>query len=234
MRKKFFTVTISLVSIVLIGVLYFLSLNKNSNIFKDNKNVDTEKYFLGYPIYNVLLEKGSDYYVQFQNVYHQDDNVSDMYVSFDDFHVTKKRGNYKFDFREWHKEPNDKRNIYEIDSNGNILNGWSYLVMEVTVVNYDDYPIKVGMNSFSCQLGKEYGACTKNSPDFYNSKKGVDSQEYGIIELDPKVKYTFTFACVVEDKCIEPYVSNGEYYLNVEFNMTEEKNLPIVKRNEDR
>jgi len=218
MSKKVSTIIITAVCFVLIATLTIIYLLKEGiistdNLFSNNELVNTTisddintgkidsnlsqsasgESDLGYPVFAVLLREGTEYALQYVDEKHKTNEYSDIYIKFNSMNISKEKGD--FDICEDWEETKDE--------SGNIINEFSYVICNVTLINKGERNFLGGVNSICLSpFGKdpEY-LCELRA---YNSNKTKTLiKDYCLVEFEPNKEYNFNLAYIVEDYIIE-------------------------------
>lgn len=115
----------------------------------------------------VLLEEGAEYDTMY------DDRTS-IYVKLNDISISKTKQNF----------PNltHLRTDEIKDSQGNITNEYSYVVLNITMMNKGNENVEVSLNSLLLHFGTDGGY---NEARSFNSSEKKTSKNYFVEKLEP-------------------------------------------------
>lgn len=242
MSKKSSTIIISIICVVtmlalIIGILVKDGIITEETIFTnhnvqgnstvstsqnttDNESTTNNKYTAGYPVFAVLLEEGAEYPVQYTSDKYEAGEYRDILVKFNQMSISKEKGNFDI-CSDWDEKKN---------SEGTIINGYSYVSLDVTLVNQGEYSHEVSLNSLYLLAGSEYSYELRS----YNSEEAnPQAKNYFIVTLEPDTEYHFTFAYIAEDQVIKENLSELYLYASfLSFNSLNNENnqLPLIKK----
>lgn len=206
MNKKVSTVIISIACLGLAGAVTVGVLYKNGIITSDNlytaQNVSSQEKAVGSGPSaanstvqtkhknraDALLKQGAEYTLQHdEGTTIADTKYYDMTFKVNSIDITKKRGD--FDQCEDWKERKD--------SAGNITNGYSYVVVNLTILDKCTKNHIYGLNSNDLVIGKNGDGGELRA---YNGKeRDVREKQYFILSLKPNQTYNFNLAYIVKD-----------------------------------
>lgn len=216
MNKKVSTAIISIVCLGLMGAVTVGILYKNGIITSDNLYMTqntTQPHTQGkaaqgvssvaasdaqtkYRCPGVLLKEGAAYTLRYsEGKTVADTKYYDIMYKVNNIEITKKRGDFDI------CDDGDEKK----DSLGNITNDYSYVVVNLTILDKCEKDDIFGLNGIGLFLGKE--AMDGGELRAYNSK-GRDikgDKEYFSLSLKPNQKYDFNLAYIVKDDAIEKY-----------------------------
>lgn len=117
-----------------------------------------------------------------------------------------------------------------IDENGTITNGYSYVVMNVTLSNISGQEFETTLNNMLL--------CANNISEYfelrsYNSEQNIESdKDYYVINFTKKFKQNYNLVYIIDDNILNNN-SNKEMLLLCSFvnSMPDLENIPIVKKN---
>lgn len=239
MNKKMSTIIISVVCVVTmltltIGILIKDGIITEETIFtnhniqgnstvstsqntSDNESTTNNKYSAGYPVFAVLLEEGAEYPVQYTSDKYEAGEYRDILVKFNQISISKEKGNFDI-CSDWDEKKN---------SEGTIINDYSYVSLDVTLINQGEYPQEVSLNSLYLLAGPDHGYELRS----YNSEDAnPQAKNYFIVTLESNTEYHFTFAYIAEDQVIKE--NSSELYLYTSFLSFNDENheLPLIKK----
>ena len=196
MNKKITTVIILIIicaSSIIVSILYLIKNDiidindiytnadaKNTQVANGSNISSTENSALGSKSC-VLLEEGAEYDTMY------DDRTS-IYVKLNDISISKNKAELpEFDtFEDWDEIK---------DSQGNITNEYSYVVLNITMM-------EVSLNSLLLHFGTDGGY---NEARSFNSSEKKTSKNYFVEKLEPGKKLNVNVAYVAEDKQLNEY-----------------------------
>ena len=88
------------------------------------------------------------------------------------------------------------------DSQGNITNEYSYVVLNITMMNKGNENVEVSLNSLLLHFGTDGGY---NEARSFNSSEKKTSKNYFVEKLEPGKKLNVNVAYVAEDKQLNEY-----------------------------
>lgn len=239
MNRKNLTIVISIICFLLFAAVVVANLIKNGVISVENlhysvgsntsytddekKQNNENKGINGkYPIFKVRLSEGAEFPVQYADETHKKNEYSDIVVKYNSVYISKEKGDFDIcgDFKEIK------------DENGNIINEYSYVIVNASIVNKGKNVFSSSLNSIYLAVGPECKAELRS----YNSEKSSCGKDYYIIDFESNVEYNYNLAFIVEDSLIEEY--RNELYLYVSFynnsdRLGERDNIPLVKKSEE-
>jgi len=243
MNKKVSTIIITAVCFVSIATLTIIYLLKEGiistdNLFSNNEVVNTtipddintgkiasnlsqsasSGSDLGYPVFLVLLREGAEYNLQYADENHKRNEYSDIYIKFKSIDISKKRGNFDI--------CGDSSEIK--DESGNIINDFSYVICNVTLINKGEKIFAAGINSlYLAPQGKNYEYLYYVQA--YNSNKpNPFLKDYYAIDFIPNKEYNFNLAYIVEDYIIQDHKDDMLLYSG--FVDTDLINIPVIEK----
>ena len=203
MNKKITTVIILIIicaSSIIVSILYLIKNDiidindiytnadaKNTQVANGSNISSTENSALGSKSC-VLLEEGAEYDTMY------DDRTS-IYVKLNDISISKNKAELpEFDtFEDWDEIK---------DSQGNITNEYSYVVLNITMMNKGNENVEVSLNSLLLHFGTDGGY---NEARSFNSSEKKTSKNYFVEKLEPGKKLNVNVAYVAEDKQLNEY-----------------------------
>ena len=198
MNKKITTVIILIIictSSIIVSILYLIKNDiidindiytnadaKNTQVANENSISSTENSALGSKSC-VLLEEGAEYDTMY------DDRTS-IYVKLNNISISKNKAELpEFDtFEDWDEIK---------DSQGNITNEYSYVVLNITMMNKGNENVEVSLNSLLLHFGTDGGY---NEARSFNSSEKKTSKNYFVEKLEPGKKLNVNVAYVAEYK----------------------------------
>ena len=207
MNKKITTVIILIIictSSIIVSILYLIKNDiidindiytnadaKNTQVANENSISSTENSAVESKSC-VLLEEGAEYDTMY------DDRTS-IYVKLNNISISKNKAELpEFDtFEDWDEIK---------DSQGNITNEYSYVVLNITMMNKGNENVEVSLNSLLLHFGTDGGY---NEARSFNSSEKKTSKNYFVEKLEPGKKLNVNVAYVAEDKLYLMTVLSG-------------------------
>ena len=207
MNKKITTVIILIIictSSIIVSILYLIKNDiidindiytnadaKNTQVANENSISSTENSAVESKSC-VLLEEGAEYDTMY------DDRTS-IYVKLNDISISKNKAELpEFDtFEDWDEIK---------DSQGNITNEYSYVVLNITMMNKGNENVEVSLNSLLLHFGTDGGY---NEARSFNSSEKKTSKNYFVEKLEPGKKLNVNVAYVAEDQLYLMTVLSG-------------------------
>ena len=225
--KKIVIISLSLVVCLIIVAALLLKLNINIFNESDLNNKSTEQNTISattndsdQKFFHAKLEEGAKARIVAAANPDGSDNTFDLEISFNKLSVSKEKGD--FDLIKNH-------NKEVIDENGTITNGYSYVVMNVTLSNISGQEFETTLNNMLL--------CANNISEYfelrsYNSDQNIESdKDYYVINFTKKFKQNYNLVYIIDN--ILNNNSNKEMLLLCSFvnSMPDLENIPIVKKN---
>lgn len=203
MNKKITTVIILIIictSSIIVSILYLIKNDiidindiytnadaKNTQVANENSISSTENSAVESKSC-VLFEEGAEYDTMY------DDRTS-IYVKLNNISISKNKAELpEFDtFEDWDEIK---------DSQGNITNEYSYVVLNITMMNKGNENVEVSLNSLLLHFGTDGGY---NEARSFNSSEKKTSKNYFVEKLEPGKKLNVNVAYVAEDKQLNEY-----------------------------
>ena len=217
MNKKITTVIILIIictSSIIVSILYLIKNDiidindiytnadaKNTQVANENSISSTENSAVESKSC-VLLEEGAEYDTMY------DDRTS-IYVKLNNISISKNKAELpEFDtFEDWDEIK---------DSQGNITNEYSYVVLNITMMNKGNENVEVSLNSLLLHFGTE--------------KK--TSKNYFVEKLEPGKKLNVNVAYVAEDKQLNEYKDQLYLMTVLSGNPLGEGTMQVIKSEE--
>ena len=228
MNKKITTVIILIIicaSSIIVSILYLIKndiidindiyTNAEAKNTKVASNISsTENSALGSKSW-VLLEEGAEYDTMY------DDRTS-IYVKLNDISISKNKAELpEFDtFEDWDEIK---------DSQGNITNEYSYVVLNITMMNKGNENVEVSLNSLLLHFGTDGGY---NEARSFNSSEKKTSKNYFVEKLEPGKKLNVNVAYVAEDKQLNEYKDQLYLMTVLSGNPLGEGTMQVIKSEE--
>lgn len=207
MNKKVITIGVSVICIILlgfvcVGLLAQKGIIQQNNVLTKAFSQETEKPKEDQVLW-VWLCKGAEATMQYVDPVLEDE-YSDIYIKFNDLQVTKERGD--FDIVEgWGDQE-------IIDEKGNIINDYSYVVANITMINKGKSVFEETLNNM--RLIAEYNTDDLYEARSYNSEKNSsESKSYFLNELEPNKEYNFNMVYILPDEVLKNN-ANKEIYID--------------------
>ena len=226
--KKIVIISLSLVVCLIIVAALLLKLNINIFNESDLNNKSTEQNTISattndsdQKFFHAKLEEGAKARIVAAANPDGSDNTFDLEISFNKLSVSKEKGD--FDLIKNH-------NKEVIDENCTITNGYSYVVMNVTLSNISGQEFETTLNNMLL--------CANNISEYfelrsYNSDQNIESdKDYYVINFTKKFKQNYNLVYIIDDNILNNN-SNKELLLLCSFvnRMPDLENIPIVKKN---
>ena len=226
--KKIVIISLSLVVCLIIVAALLLKLNINIFNESDLNNKSTEQNTISattndsdQKFFHAKLEEEAKARIVAAANPDGSDNTFDLEISFNKLSVSKEKGD--FDLIKNH-------NKEVIDENGTITNGYSYVVMNVTLSNISGQEFETTLNNMLL--------CANNISEYfelrsYNSDQNIESdKDYYVINFTKKFKQNYNLVYIIDDNILNNN-SNKEMLLLCSFvnRMPDLENIPIVKKN---
>lgn len=231
MNKKVSTIIIVSVCIVISAVLTVMYLVKTDVISTDNiftnlfsnhsqsesssSSAQTNKYPIA-----VLLREGAQADTDY-DMSDEEDKPGSIYIKFNKLTITKTKGDFDVpdDF--------DERK----DSEGNIINDYSYVICNATIINHAYSDVENAFNSLLLYIG-EKGDYTElrsfDSQNLINNGRDFNRVDYFHFTFKKNKKYTVNLVFVVSDKDIEE--NKDDLLLRAGFSEAQGDSFPIIDK----
>ncbi len=230
MNKKICTIIISVVCIfaiiaVSIGYMFkqgIISIDNSlySQISQSVSNTEQSnsesQYEFGYPIYQILLREGAEYNVQYSDERYETDEYADIYVKYNSLEVSKEIGDFDL-VDDW----DDVK-----DENGTIINDYSYVICNTTIINKGRFNLETGINYMHLYFGTDINYTSMRS--FNSGKSDTYTKDYFLVNFEPNVEYNYNLVYIVEDDIIEKYGS--DMLICAGFTESFQETFPIVDK----
>ena len=225
MNKKITTVIILIIicaSSIIVSILYLIKNDiidindiytnadaKNTQVANGSNISSTENSALGSKSC-VLLEEGAEY------------DTTSIYVKLNDISISKNKAELpEFDtFEDWDEIK---------DSQGNITNEYSYVVLNITMMNKGNENVEVSLNSLLLHFGTDGGY---NEARSFNSSEKKTSKNYFVEKLEPGKKLNVNVAYVAEDKQLNEYKDQLYLMTVLSGNPLGEGTMQVIKSEE--
>lgn len=228
--KKIVVVASSIfVCIVIVAALW---LKLNSSIFNerdqnklsaaqsaisDSKNDSAQKYF------HAKIAEGAKARVVAAAYPDGSDHTYDLEISFNKLSVSKKKGDFDV-IKNHHNEI--------VDENGTITNGYSYVVMDVTLWNISGQEFETTLNNMLL--------CVNNLSEYFelrsynNNQKNESGKDYYTVTFSKNDKRNYRLVYIIDDAILD-HTSNNEMLLLCSFvnGMSDLEKIPVVKQIEE-
>lgn len=228
--KKIIIILISFVICIIIVAAILLKLNIdlfNENAFDiettKQKTVSiTQQDNSSKKFFHARLEEGTNARIVAAVDPDNSDNTYDLEISFNKLSVSKKKGD--FDLLRGH-------NKESVDENGTITNGYSYVIINVTLSSVSEHEFETTLNNM--------WLCVDNLPEYfelrsYNSNRNAEyDKHYYLVNFTKGFKQNYNLVFIMEDNVLKNIKPNKDIMLLCSFVNEIPNNLediPIVKK----